>query len=75
MQIVCSYTSDYFLIYDDGYERVHYDDDHVLHDIRGLDARLWITSPTMMGPWGAKRLGTHAHTCRSCLGKYTSNLV
>ena len=38
MHIVCSYTSGYFLIYDDEYERVHYDGDehHALHDIRGF---------------------------------------
>ena len=38
MHIVCSYTSSYFLIYDDEYIRVHYDDDdnHVSHDIQGF---------------------------------------
>ena len=37
MHIVYSFTSGYFLIYDDEYECVRYDDDdhhHVLHDIR-----------------------------------------
>ena len=29
-----------------------------------------------MGPGGANRLGIHARTCESCVGKYyTSNLV
>ena len=40
MCIVCSFTSAYFLIYDDEYRGVHYDDDddhhHALHDIRGF---------------------------------------
>ena len=35
---VCTYTSDYFLIYDDKYEHVHYDDDyhHASHDTQGF---------------------------------------
>ena len=41
MHIICSFTSDYFPIYDDEYEHVYYDDDdhhhhHVLHDIWGF---------------------------------------
>ena len=39
MHIVRSYTSAYFLIYDDEYGCLHYnddDDDHALHDIRGF---------------------------------------
>ena len=37
MHFVCSYTLGYFPIYDDEYERIHYDnDDHVSHDTRGL---------------------------------------
>ena len=58
MHIVCSYTSGYFLIYDDEYGCVHYnndddeygcvhynddDDDHALHDIRGFaDLQHWL---------------------------------
>ena len=41
--LYCSYTSGYFLIYDDKHGRVHYDDDgrhhhhyHVSHDTRGF---------------------------------------
>ena len=39
MHIVCSYTSGYFSIYDDGYGCVHYDDyryHHALYDILGF---------------------------------------
>ena len=73
MDIVCSYTSDYFPIYDDDYKRVHYDedgDDQTLHDIRGFadSGRLTrTTSSIMMGPGGANYLGTHGCTCESCV--------
>ena len=50
MYIVCSFTSGYFLFYDE-YVRVHYDDDDLLHDTRGfvvpLDIQLQSTSLTM----------------------------
>ena len=38
MYIACSYTTGYFSIYDDEYERVDYDDydDHASHDIQGF---------------------------------------
>ena len=37
MHFVCLYTSGYFPIYDDEYERVHYDDNHhATHDTWGL---------------------------------------
>ena len=36
MSLVCLYISGYFPIYEDEYERVHYDDDHhhASHDTR-----------------------------------------
>lgn len=37
MHFVCLYTSSYFPIYDDEYERVHYDDNHhATHDTWGF---------------------------------------
>ena len=38
MHFVCTYTSGYFSIYDDEYEREYYadNDDHASHDTEGL---------------------------------------
>ena len=38
MHFVCSYILRYSPFYDDEYEHIHYDgdDDHALHDTRGL---------------------------------------
>ena len=59
MHYACSYKSGYFPIYDDEYERVHYDDDedHVSHDTRGptdFQTSIQTTNSTMMGPRGCE---------------------
>ena len=81
MQFLCTYKSDYFSIYDDQYECIHYDDDkhHASHDIQGfVDLRrlLQTASSTMMGLGGANLLEIHACTSRSSVRKYcTSNFI
>ena len=91
MRIRYSYTSGYFLIYDDEYGHVHYDDDdddddddhhhhHASHDIQEFDD-LQTSSYRQLArldgsKGGVNLLGTHARTCKSCVGKYyTFNFV
>ena len=59
MHFVCTYTSCYFLILDDEYGYLHYDDDddHGSYCTRGyanLKTLLQTASSTTMGPWGVR---------------------
>ena len=72
MHFVCTYTSWYFPIYDDEYERVSYDDnDHASHETQ-WSVDLWkslrTASLTMMGLGGGNLLGIHTRICGLCVG-------
>ena len=61
MHFMCSYTSGYFPIYGDEYERVHYaNDDGYASGTQGsanLRTSLWTTSSTTKSPGGCKASG------------------